>query len=64
MAEIIAKAMNDSDVTTECKSVETVKADTLPDYDAVVIGSPCYYGQTPIPLTSEIPFLARKGIFL
>ncbi len=45
MAEVIAKAMNDSGVNTECKSVEDVQADTLPDYDAIVIGSPCYYGQ-------------------
>jgi NAD(P)H dehydrogenase (quinone) len=45
MAEIIAKAMNDSGLTTECKSVEDAEPDTLPDYDAVVIGSPCYYGQ-------------------
>lgn len=45
MAEIIAGAMNDSGLTTECKSVGDVEPDTLPDYDAVVIGSPCYYGQ-------------------
>ena len=45
MAEIIARAMNDSGLPTECKSVEAVRADDLPDYDAVVLGSPCYYGQ-------------------
>jgi len=45
MAEIIAGAMNDSGLTTECKPVGDVEPDTLPDYDAVVIGSPCYYGQ-------------------
>ena len=45
MAEVIARAMNDSGLITECKSVEAVRADDLPDYDAVVLGSPCYYGQ-------------------
>ena len=45
MAEVIAKAMNDSGVATEYKSVEEVQADTIPDYDAIIIGSPCYYGQ-------------------
>jgi NAD(P)H dehydrogenase (quinone) len=45
MAEIIAKAMNDSGVVTDCKSVDALQADDVPGYDAIVIGSPCYYGQ-------------------
>ena len=44
MAEIIAKAMNEAGLATECKSVEDVQASDLLDYDAIVIGSPTYYG--------------------
>jgi len=44
MAEIIAKAMNEADLPTECKSVNDVKAKDLLNYDAIVIGSPTYYG--------------------
>jgi NAD(P)H dehydrogenase (quinone) len=50
MAETIAAAMNSSQLPTECKSVETVNPDELPGYDAVVIGSPCYYGQMAAPV--------------
>jgi len=50
MAEIIAKSMNDSGLATECKSVEkTVVADLLAA-DAIVIGSPTYYGQMAAPI--------------
>ncbi len=44
MAEIIAKSMNESGLKTDCKSVEKVKADDLLKYDAIVVGSPTYYG--------------------
>jgi NAD(P)H dehydrogenase (quinone) len=44
MAEIIAAAMNKADLKTDCKSVEKVKADDLLKYDAIVVGSPTYYG--------------------
>ncbi len=44
MAEIIAKAMNDAGLQTDCKSVDKVKANDLLGYDAIVIGSPTYYG--------------------
>jgi NAD(P)H dehydrogenase (quinone) len=50
MAEITAKAMNDAELPTECKPVEKVKAKDLLDYDAIVIGSPTYYGQMAAPL--------------
>ncbi|MDD5458468.1 MAG: flavodoxin family protein [Phycisphaerae bacterium] len=50
MAEMIAKAMNDSGLTTACKSVADVKAEQLLDYDAIVIGSPTYYGHMAAPL--------------
>lgn len=44
MAEIIAEAMNDAGLKTKCKSVEEVKSAELLESDAVVVGSPCYYG--------------------
>jgi NAD(P)H dehydrogenase (quinone) len=45
MAEIIAKAMNDAQLPTECKPVGDVKLDDLLSADAIVVGSPTYYGQ-------------------
>ena len=50
MAEIIAAAMNDAGLSTECKSVDKVKADDLLKYDAIVIGSPTYYGHMAGPI--------------
>jgi len=44
MAEIIAGAMNEADLPTECKSVDKIKAEDLLEYDAIVVGSPTYYG--------------------
>jgi NAD(P)H dehydrogenase (quinone) len=44
MAEVIAKAMNDADLLTECKPVAEVKNEDLLGADAIVIGSPTYYG--------------------
>ena len=60
MAEGIAKAMNDAGVKTECKSTEAVRADDLPGYDAVVIGSPCYYGQMAGPVKQLIDDLVGR----
>jgi len=54
MAEIIAKAMKDADLPTECKSVDKVKANDLLDYDAIVIGSPTYYGHMAGPIKELI----------
>ncbi|MBN1806062.1 MAG: NAD(P)H-dependent oxidoreductase [Sedimentisphaerales bacterium] len=45
MAEIIAKAMNEANLPTECKSVGDVDTNEVFGYDAIVIGSPTYYGQ-------------------
>ena len=44
MAEMIAKAMDGGGVVTDCKSVDKVKVDDLLGYDAIVVGSPTYYG--------------------
>lgn len=60
MAEIVAKAMNEAELKTECKSVGKVKADDLPSYDAVVIGSPTYYGQMAGPIKSLIDGLVSR----
>jgi len=50
MAEIVAKAMNESGLKTECKSVDKVKAEDLLGYDAIVVGSPTYYGHMAGPI--------------
>jgi len=50
MAEIIAQAMNESDLPTECKSVDKVKPEDLLGFDAIVIGSPTYYGHMAGPI--------------
>jgi NAD(P)H dehydrogenase (quinone) len=44
MAEMIAKAMADAGLETDCKSIDKVKVDDLLTYDAIVVGSPTYYG--------------------
>ena len=45
MAELVAKSMNDSKLSTECRPVEKVKVADLLAVDAIVMGSPTYYGQ-------------------
>lgn len=44
MAKIIADAMTAEGVETDCKNVDKVKPEDLRNYDAIVIGSPTYYG--------------------
>ena len=50
MAELIARAMNEAELPTDCKPVNKVKAEDLLDYDAIVIGSPTYYGHMAGPI--------------
>ncbi len=50
MAEIIAEVMNEAGLPTECKPVAEVKADDLLEYDAIVVGSPTYYGHMAGPI--------------
>jgi len=50
MAEIIAKAMNEADLPADCKSIEKVKAEDLLALDAIVVGSPTYYGSMAGPI--------------
>jgi NAD(P)H dehydrogenase (quinone) len=50
MAQKIAEAMNEAGLQTECKSVSDATADDMLNADAVVIGSPTYYGQMAAPI--------------
>jgi len=54
MAQIIAESMNEADLQTVCKSVSDIKAEELLDYDAIVIGSPTYYGHMAGPVKQLI----------
>ncbi len=60
MAEIISKAMNESDLPTECKSVDKVKPNDLLGFDAIVVGSPTYYGHMAGPLKQLFDELVSK----
>ena len=60
MAEIIAGSMNEAELSTECKSVDKVKADDLLDYDAIVIGSPTYYGHMASPIKQLFDDTVKK----
>jgi len=44
MAEEVAAGAAEGDVTVECRKVQDLSARDLLDYDAVVLGSPTYYG--------------------
>jgi len=60
MAEIIARAMNESDLPTKCKSVSEVKADDVFGYDAIVVGSPTYYGHMAGPIKTLFDDLVTR----
>ncbi|OHB54012.1 MAG: hypothetical protein A2Y07_02190 [Planctomycetes bacterium GWF2_50_10] len=50
MAELIAKSMNDAQLPTQCKSVQDTTLDDLEEADAIVVGSPTYYGHMAAPI--------------
>lgn len=50
MAKAIADAMNSAGVSTACKSVSEVATEDLLKVDAIVVGSPTYYGRAAAPL--------------
>ena len=60
MAQIIAKAMDDEDLPTDCKPVSDVSPDDIFGYDAIVIGSPTYYGQMAAPIKQLIDDLVSR----
>ena len=60
MAKIIAKGMNEAGLPTECKPVSEVTPDEVFSYDAIVIGSPTYYGQMAAPIKQLIDDLVSR----
>ncbi|HPD46978.1 MAG TPA: NAD(P)H-dependent oxidoreductase [Anaerohalosphaeraceae bacterium] len=62
MAKVIAEAMNAADLPTKCKSVEDVSLDELQAADAIVVGSPTYYGRMAGPMATFFDeSVARHG---
>jgi len=62
MAEIVAKSMNDNGLETECKPIEKSKVADLFAADAIVIGSPTYYGQmAPVLMQLFTDSVSRHG---
>ena len=62
MAEIIAKSMNDNGLDTDCKPVEKSGVADLLASDAIVIGSPTYYGQmAPVIMQLFTDSVSRHG---
>jgi NAD(P)H dehydrogenase (quinone) len=60
MAQIIAKSMNEADLPTECKPVNDITTEELFGYDAIVVGSPTYYGQMAGPIKTLIDDLVSR----
>ncbi len=58
MAEMLAKSMNEGGLETECKDISKVKVDDLLKYEALVIGSPTYYGS----MAAQIKQLFDDGV--
>jgi len=50
MAHAIAEAMDKAGLPTRCKAVGDVKIDELLDANAIVVGSPTYYGRAAAPI--------------
>ncbi len=50
MAEKIATELRDQGIATELSRVEKTSVDVLPEYDAIVLGSPVYYGSMAWPM--------------
>jgi len=50
MAKTIADAMNEAKLSTKCKSVTDATLDNLLAADAIVVGSPTYYGRMAAPI--------------
>ena len=50
MAKAIAEGMNQAGLSTTCKSVTETSVEDLLKYDAIVVGSPTYYGRIAAPI--------------
>ncbi|MBL7214451.1 MAG: NAD(P)H-dependent oxidoreductase [Phycisphaerae bacterium] len=52
MANAIADAMQKAGLSTKCKSVTDTNVNELLDADAIVVGSPTYYGRAAAPIAA------------
>jgi len=50
MAQVICQSMNDAGLATVCKAVGDVKVGDMLAVDAIVVGSPTYYGRMAAPI--------------
>jgi len=60
MAEVIARAAQEEGAKVDLKPVDEVNIDSLINYDAIVLGSPDYYGT----MASEVKKLIDESIKL
>jgi len=60
MAKSIADAMNAARLPTKCKSVADVSVDDLVTTDAIVVGSPTYYGTPAAPIAQLFDDSVKK----
>ena len=60
MAEKIAEELQHQGIDTDLSRVEETSVDVLPEYDAIVLGSPVYYGSMAWPMKK---FLDESVIF-
>jgi NAD(P)H dehydrogenase (quinone) len=60
MAETIAGAMNDAQLATKCKSVADTSVDDMLANDAIVVGSPTYYGRMAAPVAQLFDDSVKK----
>ncbi|MHC5060855.1 MAG: flavodoxin family protein [Planctomycetota bacterium] len=60
MAEAIAAAMNDAQLPTKCKNIADAKVDDMLAADAVVVGSPTYYGCPAAPIAQLFDESVKK----
>ena len=58
MAELVSEGMNSAGLDTKCKAVGDVKVADMLSADAVVVGSPTYYGR----MAAEIADLFDKSV--
>ena len=58
MAEMITQAMTENGLETETRGVDKVKVDDLLKFDAIVVGSPTYYGT----MASQIKLLIDESV--
>ena len=58
MAEVISESMNQAGLDTKCKSVGDTKVTDMLSVDAIVVGSPTYYGR----MAAEIAHLFDESV--